>query len=305
MKESKSIHRYRAFSMDIESQLLLPELKASAARPDLTIRLGSVSKPGSSPFLERCVNANQDEVHLFWEGAGSFVMRGGTEMVVDPVADVEEALLRTGILGPGFATILQQRGHLVLHASAVVTGGKAVAFMGWKGQGKSTLAATLFVRGYPLLTDDLLLLSGKDGEQAMAHPSFPQFKLWPDSAECSLCESAETLPRLMADCEKRVKCVTEGFAVEPAPLCAIYVLSTASELVASRLTAQETFKQIVSNTFCARYGSRVFKGQNGMAHLRNVAKIVTHVPVFKLQRPNSLAKLGQLADFVVQHAMNL
>jgi hypothetical protein len=299
MNANVSVHRYRAFSVEVESELPLPELKTSAGRPDVIIRLGTAPKFKNSSLSERCVNANEDEVHLYWEGAGSFVMRGGTEMVVEPIANVEEALLRTGILGPGFATILQQRGNLVLHASAVVIDGKAVAFIGWKGQGKSTLAATLFARGYPLLTDDLLLLNGKDG-QVMAHPGFPQFKLWPDSAQCSLSESPEGMPKLMSDCEKRLRPVTDGFASGPARLCAIYVLANGSELMATRLTPQETFKQIVSNTFCARYGSRVFDGQIGRTHLQNVAKIVTDVPVFKLERPSSLAKLGQLAEFVVQ-----
>ncbi|MBC8094935.1 MAG: hypothetical protein H7Y43_03895 [Akkermansiaceae bacterium] len=305
MTGTETVHRYRAFSLEIESQLPLPELKGSSAAPEIAIRFGSILKPEDSPESDRCVSANADEVHLFWKRAGSFLIRGGTEMVIQPVADAEEALLRTGILGPGFATLLQQRGHLVLHASSVVIGGKAVAFVGWKGQGKSTMAATLFARGHTLVTDDLLALNGQNKEPVLAHPGFPQFKLWPDSAESSLGVAPESLPRLMAGYEKRVRLIKEGFATEPTPLSAIYVLTTGTELAAHRLSPGETFKQIVSNTFCARYGSRVFEGKMGTDHLQSVARVAGQVPVFRLERPSSLAQLNSLADFVVQHATGL
>jgi len=304
MNNSISVHRYRAFSMEIESQLPLPELRASAGKPDVVIRYGRAPKFEVSAMSDRCVNANEQEVHLYWEGAGSYVMRQGSEMIVDPIPTVEEALLRTGVLGPGLATLMQQRGHLVLHASAVVINGKAAGFVGWKGQGKSTLAATLFARGCPLLTDDLLLLNGKNGPM-MAHPGFPQFKLWPDSAQCSLSESPESLPKLMPDYEKRVRSVTDGFASEPVPLGAIYVLATGDDFGAKRLPLQETFKQVMSNTFCARYGGRIFLGLNGVAHLRNVEKVVSTVPIFRLERPRSMARLGELADFVFKHSSSM
>jgi hypothetical protein len=232
-------------------------------------------------------------------------MRGGKEILIQAVADAEEAVLKAGVLGPGLATILQQRGHLVLHSSSVAIGGKAAAFVGWKGQGKSTTAAALFARGCPLLTDDLLALNGKEGQRVMAHPGFPQFKLWPDSAESALAVAPDSLPKLMSDCDKRVKAVRDGFAREPAPLAAIYVLATGQELAMRRLSSQEAFQQIVSHTFCARYGNRVFAGEAGAIHLRNVAKVVAKVPVFRFERPNSLAGLGLMADFVMKHVTDL
>jgi hypothetical protein len=305
MKENKAVHHYRAFNLEIESQLPLPELRLSKAAPDLAIRFGSVNGPAAGALSDRCFSANQDEVHMYWEEAGLFMMHKGAEMIIQPVEGAPEAVLRMLTLGPGLATILQQRGHLVLHASAVVIAGKAVGFVGWKGQGKSTTAAALFARGCPLLTDDLLALNGKDGQRTMAYPGFPQFKLWPDSAESALAEDPIAMPKLWPHTEKRARSVVDGFATDPAPLGAIYVLADGSELAMHRLSSQETFKQIVSNTFCARYGSRVFEGQTGTAHLQNAASVAANVPVFRLEKPSSLARLDSLADFVVQHVTNL
>jgi hypothetical protein len=306
MTNKKAAYRYRAFNLGIESEVRLPELTVSEESPDVMVRLEQASKTGTfSTQVNRCVSANENELHMFWENAGSFIMRKGIELVVQPVPGVEERALRMGILGPGFATILQQRGYLVLHASAVVVGGKAVAFIGWKGKGKSTTAASLYVRGCPLLTDDLLALDGKDGQPVLAHPGFPQFKLWPDSAKTALFEDAETLPKLMADYDKRVKTVVSGFASAPAPLAAIYVLEFGSELAVHQLVQQETFKQIVSNTFCARYGNQAFMGQTGATHFQNVSRVIANVPVFRLERSESLGDLGTFADFVIRHVKSL
>lgn len=296
-----SLSYCRAYGLQIESELPLPELEPSEAGPEIHIGFGTVSRRPEESVMDRCVSATADEVHLFWPQAGSFLVRRGVEIIVDAVAGVEERLLRIGILGPALATLLQQRGSLVLHASAVSINGRAVAFVGWKGQGKSTTAAALFGQGFPLLTDDVLALKVNGKSPPLAHPSFPQFKLWPDSARHSLGDDPESLPTLMENYDKRARSAASGFARQAQPLAGIYVLSEGEALAANRLSPQETFKQLVTHTFCARYGAKMFLGKAGAAHMQNCAKVAGAVPVFKLERPRSMAGLSQLTDFIVRH----
>ena len=61
------------------------------------------------------------------------------------------------------------RGVEVLHASAVVLGDGAVAFVGSSGAGKTSLAVNLVDQGAPLLTDDVLALTAT-GPAVFAHP---------------------------------------------------------------------------------------------------------------------------------------
>ena len=68
--------------------------------------------------------------------------------------------------------LLQQRGYLVLHASAVAAGGTAVAFLGHAGWGKSTTAAALYAQGYGLVTDDVLAVEMSSG-RLMVPPGEP------------------------------------------------------------------------------------------------------------------------------------
>ena len=68
------------------------------------------------------------------------------------------------IAGTVTAYLLAEQGRLVLHASAVEVSGEALAFVGFSGQGKTTLATLLCAEGHPLVTDDLLPVdTGGDG----------------------------------------------------------------------------------------------------------------------------------------------
>ncbi|MDR3527387.1 MAG: hypothetical protein P4L57_08900 [Rhizomicrobium sp.] len=80
------------------------------------------------------------------------------------------------LCGTVFGILLHQRGLIVLHASAVRVGDKAVLFCGPSGAGKSTLAAALVNRGYPLMTDDfcVVAMAGTPTVQSDGR----QLKLW-------------------------------------------------------------------------------------------------------------------------------
>lgn len=54
------------------------------------------------------------------------------------------------------------RGATLLHASAVEVDGRALAFIGRSGQGKSTIAGLLCAHGASLVTDDVLLVDQND-----------------------------------------------------------------------------------------------------------------------------------------------
>jgi len=63
--------------------------------------------------------------------------------------------VRLYLLGSAWGALCYQRDLLVLHASAVRVDGRAVAFCGRPGMGKSTLAAWLAESGHALVSDDL------------------------------------------------------------------------------------------------------------------------------------------------------
>ncbi len=73
------------------------------------------------------------------------------------------------------------RGGLALHASGISFEGRAIAFAGPSGRGKSTLAAFLTARGFPLICDDSLLLN-MNSDTPEVYPGPDLLRLWEDSA---------------------------------------------------------------------------------------------------------------------------
>ena len=57
--------------------------------------------------------------------------------------------------------------------------GKAWIIAGISGTGKSSLAAVLVRRGYPLLADDVSVIGFQDNEPVV-YPGIPHLKLWYD-----------------------------------------------------------------------------------------------------------------------------
>jgi hypothetical protein len=74
--------------------------------------------------------------------------------------------------------IIAHVGHLVIHASGVSTDRGAILIVGPSGRGKSTLAASLHQRGFPLLGDDAIIVGG-DGCRAV----YPSLRLFADSID--------------------------------------------------------------------------------------------------------------------------
>jgi len=76
-----------------------------------------------------------------------------------------EAPLPGPIVHPHLAataiTAAHWRGFNSFHAGAFLLDGKAWGILGERGTGKSTLLATLFMKGIPILTDDVLIIGGQ------------------------------------------------------------------------------------------------------------------------------------------------
>ncbi len=104
----------------------------------------------------------------------------GTAITCQPLAGVPAVTLRHLLLDHVAPLVMGLRGRLVLHASAVSTPRGAVAVAGGTGQGKSTLAASLARRGFPLVADDCLVLE-HEAHGSVIVPSYPGLRLWPDA----------------------------------------------------------------------------------------------------------------------------
>ena len=81
------------------------------------------------------------------------------------------------LFGLVMSFILQSRSVFTLHAAAVNCRGKAIAFLGSNGYGKSTLSFFFAKKGHSLITDDVLPIVEGNG-RLFALPGSPSMNLW-------------------------------------------------------------------------------------------------------------------------------
>jgi len=295
----EKMYRYKAYGLGIHSALPLPELMAVAEIGlDVAIRWGKVD-PWPARIDERGLNfrITGEEAYFFWDAVGAFRVQRGQEIVIDPSPGVEEQLIRLPLLGAVLAVLLYQRGALVLHSSAIAVNDAAIAFLGIKGSGKSTMAAALCMRGHQLVADDLVAVDAHDATNPLALPGFAQIKLWPAMATVVLGDEAEVLPLLHSQSEKRAWQITSRPMQAPVPLSCIFALGRGSSPHIELLRPQETMIQLIANLYAARFGQQLLRTQ-GARHFLQCAELARTVPTYQLKWPLSLDSLHETVRLV-------
>ncbi len=294
------MYLYKAFGIHIESEILIPQFTETENQlADVVIKFGNVKHfiPVGNG-AERATQISEWEICFYWEHLGWFLVRNGNEIIVEQYPQTDIQLMSIPLIGIAFAALLQQRGMFVLHASAVSIDNKAVAFLGWKGAGKSTTAAMLYKRGHTMISDDIVAMDNARLGAPLVVPGFPIFKLMPEAAEMVLGDNPDDLSEIYAGVEKRFRPSSDNFLQSSVSLKAIYALDEGTQLKAELLKPQEAISTLIANTYLARYGNQLLQNNHAITNLRQCSNIVNHIPVYRLERPKSFQLLENLAELV-------
>ncbi|MFO0663325.1 MAG: hypothetical protein U0174_05205 [Polyangiaceae bacterium] len=129
------------------------------------------------------IGRDGDTVLAEWPELGVLrAPRNGVAHTFEPAEGADVLSLQKLERGVVVALLRHLRGELSLHASAVVQGDKAVAFIGESGSGKSTFAAYLGRKGWLTLADDVAHIEQTD-EGFFVLPSERTHFLLPDACE--------------------------------------------------------------------------------------------------------------------------
>jgi hypothetical protein len=203
---TKIAGKYLLGGVTLVSEIALSELpliqQESATPHPVDIRLGEVPShlPGAAELDADCF-ATSAQYLLRIPGLASYLVSHGRDIVVCPETGALPLDVRAYLLGTLFVVLCQQRGLLPLHASAVGSSHGVVAFLARSGQGKSSLAAHLAQRGFPVLADDVCLIDLTPTNDAMVIPAAPWLKLWRDSLQ-SLGRQTQGLDRVFSEDDK-------------------------------------------------------------------------------------------------------
>jgi hypothetical protein len=211
MKPRQQSNHYVAYNIGIRSEIALPALAPAPAGDDFQVRLCATSRPVESRSIDWRGLA---EARFLYPGLARFVVRGGRELVVTPDPRGDRTILHLYIQGMMLASALHQRGLFVLRASVVAIEGRAVAFMGPVGIGKSTFAAAFRALGHKIVADDNAALEFV-GASPRVLPAFPSL---------------------------------------PVPFHCIYVLDRQAPGPPSRISPIETVKELIRHSVPTRWG---------------------------------------------------
>ena len=301
---------YELFGLTLESQLPLPDgLPAGSGAPDVRLR---ASGPESQAHWAALDDADQNDwfacrrlpdasTCLRWTGLFDFwISPGGERIEYRKHRRASLESFTVYFLGQVLSFSLLARGIEPLHGSAVVVDGRAIVFLGACGAGKSTLAAAMIARGYPAITDDVVVL--RPSEKAwVVEPGIPRIKLFPATARKLL--GARDATPMNTGTTKLVMPLAANEAVRrPMPVETLYVLPAvdstgrgASAIRIEPVAGADAFLAIVRSTF-----NGVITDRDRLANQFAFARRLTSsIRMRQLHYPRRLARLKDVCDAIV------
>jgi hypothetical protein len=301
--------RYQIYDFALDTGEALPELAAARTLPsdrDIALRVRA-ARPQASPaawFFDwrlpdgtvwaRAGRFEQSLLLRFTAMADFVVAADGATVEVFPVPAVPAVTLRHLFLDQVLPLVVSHRGDLVLHASAVAVADGAVAFLGQGGAGKSTLAASFWAHGHPLVADDAVLVSRK-GAGVVALAGYAGLRLWPDVLDVVREHDRPSAEGGVAHYTQKRRLGGQGqaarFQTGPIPLCALYVLTDPkSGVTLATPTPRDALMTIVRHAYRLDVTDRARLA----AQLDRIAGVLPDVPVRLLSCPRTLESLHEV-----------
>ena len=292
------MYSYYTYGLGIQSEIPLPELLPAQGDGDVYVRLRN-AEPTShyNKFNETNLEMNKVESVLSIENVGIFRICNGKEIIIITAPEADIRRIRRFIIGTALAILLYQRGSLVLHACTVNIDDHAVAFLGFSGSGKSSIAAALHTRGYGVLTDDVTVVEMID-DQPVVLPGFPQLKLDLESSKAIGCDVDE-LQLIDGINEKYGYRLDHGFTDTPLRLERIYVLGENPRSGIELLSPQNAAIRIISLSV-----PTIWTQLRDPNHFKQCINLANLVPVYLLKRNSKIQSLPTSADYVEKHIWN-
>lgn len=311
---STAVRHYSLFGLSLATDFpFANRLGEGAAPQDLTF-LCDPDTAGAHESDLACIYRS-DRPTLEGEPA-VFLLRGPLHEVLRFTGDVDfhlgadrivaraarpDSLIETHLLGPVLSYWLERKGIVTLHGSAVSSGQRAVGFLSRRGGGKSGMAAAFLQSGEALLSDDLLAVDACQGG-FLAHPGFPQMRMWPDESLHFL-GGCDHLPLVHPDRSKRRVPVGSGgfgaFHDAPLPLACLYLLERQEEgdtpIEIREVSPREALIELLRQSFLPRL---VEAAGLQPARFDLLSRLVLSVPVKRLRYPSGFDRLPEVTEAV-------
>jgi hypothetical protein len=301
MAEPIGTYRYRAFGLEISSPLPIPEFFPSdgVSAVDIQIQFEDVvPHPNGNPKNQRLIYVDESGPRFFWKNIANFHVSTTGVVSIDPLLNASEPGIRSALVGVVMGAVLDSQGIFALHASCVEVDGKALAFVGEKGHGKSTITASLLAQGFNLISDDILAIDKAALTKGivLAVPGFPQVKLSSETRSI-LKPSDGLLHSLKPLSDKLAYRDPSRYQEAPLPLHSVNVLMFGPTIGWQSLSKKNGLLFVLRHSYATRV---LTTAGNTKQNFLSAQRIAAGTDFNVISRPRQLDKISDVAKFIVE-----
>jgi hypothetical protein len=264
----------------------------------LSLRYASCLPIADNTHGFKAIPGNHSTTLRYWipwtEELGAWISEDGSQVEIVVRETCEEGEI-SGSLTLGLTSVitgacLNLQNQVAIHANAISLQGKAVAFVGYSGQGKSTLSAYCASQGAGFVTDDVLIADADN----LVYPGNPRIKLYPYTGQSLGLEATEeTDYKIFYEPEQLGAKLNQ----QPVPLGIIYLLAESSDhrIYSEKLSASHAIFELLTHSY---YASALIP--ENPALLDAYLRLVRQTSVKKLYYPRDFELLPNVYGYLLQ-----
>lgn len=186
MNKNTDKYRYKIYGLNIESEIILPELEVLDQGEPIDVNISYGIMPSKIQSYIKKGKRNRYKKREMWfyiDKVANYLITNGDSIIVEPDNNASDIEIKKFILGSCLGMALIQRQTVAIHGGTVVVNNKAIILTGNSGAGKSTLTAAFRLDGYKFLSDDVAatIVDLDNLEDILVCPGYPRQKLCIDA----------------------------------------------------------------------------------------------------------------------------
>lgn len=301
MNIKKKKYLYNVYGLNIESEIMIPELTILDPNYkdniDVKIIFDFMNEDIKQKIDKKEIaDYNSDEVWFHINNVGTYLIQNGDTVTIELCENPDLNILKVYILGSVLGIILLQRNTVAIHGGSIVINNKGCIFTGDKGAGKSTLTTALRQRGYDFVSDDVGAIELSD--IPMINPGFGYQKLCEDAMTKLGYDSSKFTPFRSDMNIKYIVPALDNFVKEKVPFKALFEIEQGDtqKVEVVEVTGNEKLQKIIKNVF--RIEVLMYSGGVPADYFKKCLQIAKHIKFYKITRPKNQFTVNEQIDII-------
>jgi hypothetical protein len=283
---------YKSFLLNIDSDLVIPELQEQAFNEKTDIVIREIRPPQSA--------ISPDNLYYQFENGLEFWVKDGNQIFYQNPQNIERRYIAMYLMDYPIIGLLYQRGFIAIHGSCVVFNDNfSIIITGHSGAGKSTTVSLFRQKGYSFLGDEICAIKFEDTNTPYVFPSYPEISLWETSINLLNDKQLEQKRRSRFGTTKYDCAIEDGYHQTTVPLKAIFRLDPTEDIsgeTISQLRGVHSMQEIRENSL--NYLSSVEQFGFLEEYFTKCGVLCHKVPMYSVKRRINDGSLYPTADII-------